>query len=101
MEYWNSRLMTSRFEGFGNTLAEALAYGLPAVSVDCETGPSDILRHKIDGLLVPQGNETALVEALRCLMANESLRRQFGSRAIEARQRFAVDRIAAQWECLF
>ena len=94
-------VMTSRFEGFPNTLIEGLAYGLPVVSVDCETGPRDILRHHIDGLLVPQDDETALVDALRCLMADERMRHQFGSRAVEARQRFSVDRVAAQFECLF
>ncbi len=94
-------VMTSRFEGFGNTLAEALAYGLPAVAVDCETGPREILRHDVDGLLVPQNNPEALVRALERLMVDGQLRSRFGERAVEARQRFAVERIAGQWGELF
>jgi glycosyltransferase involved in cell wall biosynthesis len=94
-------VMTSRFEGFGNTLAEALAYGLPAVAVDCETGPREILRPEVDGLLVPQDDSAALVGALERLMADDSLRGRFGQRAVEARQRFAVELIAGQWGELF
>lgn len=93
--------MTSRFEGFGNTLVEALAYGLPAVAVDCETGPREILRHEVDGLLVPQDDADALTAALDRLMGNEDLRARFADRAVEARERFAVERIAGYWEQLF
>jgi glycosyltransferase involved in cell wall biosynthesis len=94
-------VMTSRFEGFGNTLAEALAYGLPSIAVDCETGPRDILRHDLDGLLVPQNDSDALAAALDRLMGDTALRERFAERAVEARERFAVERIAAQWEVLF
>ncbi len=94
-------VMTSRFEGFGNTLAEALAYGLPSVAVDCETGPREIVRHEVDGLLVPQDDPHALVSALDRMMGDAGLRVRFAERAIEARERFAVERIAAKWEALF
>ncbi|MDA3877925.1 MAG: glycosyltransferase family 4 protein [Halothiobacillus sp.] len=94
-------VMTSRYEGFGNTLAEALAYGLPAVAVDCETGPREILRHELDGLLVPQDDPDALVSALDRLMADGQLRSRFSESALEARPRFAVERVAAMWEELF
>jgi glycosyltransferase involved in cell wall biosynthesis len=94
-------VLTSRYEGFGNTLAESLAYGVPAVAVDCETGPREILRHDVDGLLVPQDDPEALVGALDRLMGDESLRMRFSERAVEARDRFSVDRIASQWEFIF
>lgn len=90
-------VMTSRFEGFPNTLLEALACGIAAVSVDCETGPREILRHDVDGLLVPQNDADGLVSALGQLMGDEALRRRFASRATEARERFAVDEIAKRW----
>lgn len=94
-------VMSSRFEGFPNTLAEAQAYGLPAVSFDCDTGPRDIIRHEVDGLLVPAGEVAGLTAALERLMGDADLRRRFSERAVEARERFAMARIAGLWEALF
>lgn len=94
-------VMSSRFEGFGNTLAEALTHGLPAISFDCDVGPRDIIRHEIDGLLVPPGDLPALTAALDRLMGDALMRQRFGGRALDARDRFAVERIARMWEELF
>ncbi len=105
MSEWYRRadlyVMTSLSEGFPNTLAEALAHGLAAVSVDCDTGPRDIIRHDIDGLLVPPGDMHALLGALDRLMEDGGLRMRFAARAREARDRFSVERIASLWQALF
>lgn len=94
-------VMTSLFEGFPNALLEALAYGVPAVTVDCDTGPRDILRDRVDGLLVPQNDEAALVDALEKLVTNEKLRREYAARAIEVQKRFSIDEVTRRWESLF
>jgi glycosyltransferase involved in cell wall biosynthesis len=93
-------VMSSRFEGFPNTLGEAMAHGCAAVSFDCDTGPRDIIRHDVDGLLVPNGDTGALVDALACLMADDDLRQRLASRAIEVRQQFSLEKIAGMWEGL-
>jgi glycosyltransferase involved in cell wall biosynthesis len=94
-------VMSSRFEGFPNTLAEAMAHGCAAVSYDCDTGPRDIIRHEVDGLLVrPVGDVAALSEALDSLMGDEARRTAMGSRASEVRERFAPERIFALWQSI-
>lgn len=93
-------VMSSRFEGFGNTLAEAMAHGVPAVSFDCPTGPGAIIRHKIDGLLVPPEDIDALAMALNRMMGDEPMRRAFARKAVEARERFSMHSIAEKWERL-
>ena len=94
-------VMSSRFEGFPNTLVEAMAYGCAAVSFDCDTGPRDIIRHGVDGLLVrPVGDAGALAEALGCLMNDEAGRKEMGNRAIEVRERFSPDRVFCFWQSI-
>jgi glycosyltransferase involved in cell wall biosynthesis len=94
-------VMSSRFEGFPMTLTEAMAYGLAAVSFDCDTGPRDIIRHELDGLLVAQGNVAELTAALDRLMSDTLTRQRFAERAVEVRERFSMERIAGMWEKLF
>jgi glycosyltransferase involved in cell wall biosynthesis len=95
-------VMSSRFEGFPNTLAEAMAYGCAAVSYDCDTGPRDIIRHGQDGLLVtPVGDIPALARALDRLMGDDAERERMATRAIEVRERYSPEKILRMWDSLF
>ncbi|MGH8527756.1 MAG: hypothetical protein ACREXY_27135 [Gammaproteobacteria bacterium] len=71
------------------------------MSFDCDTGPQDIIRPEVDGLLVPPGNVDAVTAALDRLMGDVALRAQFAAWAVEARARFSKERIAGMWEELF
>lgn len=93
-------VMSSRFEGFPNTLVEAMAHGLPAISFDCDTGPRDIIRHGVDGLLVKAGCVEALEAALRTLMGNHGLRIEFAEKATEVRCRYSSAMVVARWESI-
>lgn len=57
-------VLSSRWEGSGNVLTEALALGVPAVSTDCPSGPSETLQGGKFGKLVPVGDEQKLAEAM-------------------------------------
>ncbi len=92
-------VLSSKYEGFPNALLEAMAHGLPAVSFDCHAGPRDIIRHGVDGFLVPpEHGVTGLVNGLESLLADEALRDKMGLAARKVRRRFSVDRVTAQWD---
>lgn len=88
-------------EGFPMVMLEALSKGLPLVSFDCPRGPSDIIRHGHNGLLVPNDDIAALSEALEAMVADDERRRRMGAQALADAEAYVVDRIAAAWESLF
>lgn len=90
--------LTSRFEGMPNALCEAMGLGLAVVATDCLTGPRELIDDKKDGFLVPVDDIEALVKALKTLIQDESLRKEFGQRAAEKMKRYDIKIIAALWE---
>lgn len=91
----------SRWEGFPNALAEAMAVGLPCVAADCPGGPADFMTHGHDGLLVPAEDVKALARALDTLMGDAALRTKLGAEGAAIVERFGEERVLDMWtECI-
>ncbi len=93
--------MSSRYEGFGMVLTEAMAYGVPCVSFDCPYGPSDIIADSEDGFLITNGDIKAFSDKLCELVKNPELRQTMGEKARENVVRYKPEEIVPQWDKLF
>lgn len=94
-------VMSSRYEGFGLVLVEAMSCGLPCVSFDCPYGPSTIISDGEDGFLVDNGNVKQLAEKMEILINDANLRMAMGQKAREKAALYKKENIMGRWDALF
>lgn len=94
-------VLSSRYEGFGMVITEAMSCGVPPVSFTCPCGPRDIIDDGKNGLLVENGNIEMLAEKICYLIENDEIRRKMGQQARIDVERFKIEQIAEQWKLLF
>lgn len=102
-EYRQAALLalSSHYEGLPMALIEAQAYGVPAVSFDCQCGPREVIVDGSTGRIVPEGDVEALAQAILELIQDPEKRRRMGEEAASLAKRFDFEAIMKQWDKLF
>lgn len=102
-EYVDSSLFvcSSRFEGFGMVIVEAMACGLPVVSFDCPWGPGSIISDGRDGVLVENANVDALADKIIQVLSAKDYMHELAQNAIDKSKKYRLESIALKWKSLF
>ncbi|MBT2163200.1 glycosyltransferase family 4 protein [Zobellia barbeyronii] len=98
--YNNSKIFafSSRFEGFPNALIEAMHMGVPCISTDCPTGPSELITDGENGFLVKMDNPLEMEDKLKQLLYDKQLREKFSLAANSTVLKFSIKNVAGQWD---
>ena len=100
IQYAYCSILTSHFEGFPMSIVESLAAGIPVISVDCETGPNEVIQNSYNGLLVPNYDKTALAKAISDMISNEELYKTCKNNAQKSVEHLSLTTIAQRWKHL-
>ena len=93
-------VLPSRFEGLPMVLLEAMSQGMTCIAYDCKTGPSDIINHNHNGILIKDQDTSEMSKKLTKLIRNPELRTKLSNNAIKSLENFSVQTISDKWENL-
>lgn len=91
-------VLSSRYEGFPNALIEAMSCGRAVIAFDCPTGPNDIIRHEVNGILVPLEDSEALTAEMDRLMEDKNERERLGKEAQLVSKQYSIEKVIRLWD---
>ena len=104
VETWLARaglvVHASRREGFPNAVLEAMAMGAPVICTNCQSGPSDIIKDRINGRLIAVDDVNALTAAMTEFIENPRFRRALAAEALKVRDSYEQSRIMDRWSAV-
>lgn len=94
-------VLSSRFEGFGMVIGEAMALGVPVVSTDCPSGPVELLNNGEYGILVESQNKEEMCNAIKNMLNDKDVRKLYQLKGLERVEHFDESNIIPQLEEIF
>ncbi len=91
-------ILTSHYEGFPRVIIEALSLGTPVISVDCKSGPKEVIQDKHNGLLVPNHDVDALAKAINTFSTDVAVYEHCKGNAKDSVSHLTMDAIGKQWK---
>lgn len=94
-------ILTSKWEGFGHVIVEAMATGTPVISTNCKSGPEEILQGDRYGILVPVGDYQTLAQKIFAMLENDDLRQYYVLNGYKRSKDFNAKQIVKKYELIF
>lgn len=93
-------VFASKTEGFPNVLLEAMHFGLPCISTDCDYGPADLITDGANGFLIPVDDQEKLIQKMDQLIKDDALQLSFSEQAKITTANYTSEKVALKWQAL-